>query len=134
MYRDISWTLIILCKSLALVITPETGHVTSQFNVVFDDEFSTVPFMREGIIPPNWTDLVQRRSQSGAIENIDLEDTWFTPDLEEYPRETPTHMPIDVPYNNRNILTSLLSLPQVQESPSIEGVSVSEVIKFPDSE
>ena len=49
--------------------------------------------MREVTIPPNWTDIVQHSSQSGAPENIDLKDTWLTPDLEESPRETPNHVP-----------------------------------------
>ena len=49
-------------KSVALVLNPETGNVSPQFHVVFDDEFSTIPFMREGTISPNWTDIVQRRS------------------------------------------------------------------------
>ena len=45
--------------SVALVLKSATGHFSTNFHVVFDDEFSTVPFMREGKIPPNWTDLVQ---------------------------------------------------------------------------
>ena len=53
--------------------------------------------MREGTIPSNLTDRVQLRSQSGAPENIDLKDTWFTPDLEGDPSETPNHMPRVVP-------------------------------------
>ena len=32
--------------SVALVLNPETGHVSPQFNVVFYDEFSTLFFMR----------------------------------------------------------------------------------------
>ena len=103
--------------SLSLVLNPVTGHVSPQFNVVFGDEFSTVPLMRYGTIPPNWTDLVQHISQSGAQENIDLKYTWFTPYLEEYPIETPTHVPRVTP-----------------ESPVSEGASVSEVIKRPVSE
>ena len=67
---------------VALVLNQETGRVLNQFHVVFDDEFSTFPFMREGTIPPNCTYLVQHRSQSNAPENIYLSDTWFTPDLE----------------------------------------------------
>ena len=35
---------------VSLILNPETGYVSPQFYVVFDDEFSTVPFMREGII------------------------------------------------------------------------------------
>ena len=44
--------------SVALVLNPATGHVSPQFHVVFDDEFSIVPFMRECKIIPNWKDLV----------------------------------------------------------------------------
>ena len=68
--------------SVALVLNPETGHVSTQFHVVFDDEISTVLFMREITISPNWKDLVQCSSQSGAPDNIDLKDSWFTPYLE----------------------------------------------------
>ena len=32
--------------SVALVLNPATGNVSHQFNVVFDDEFYTVTFMR----------------------------------------------------------------------------------------
>ena len=66
-----------------MVLNPETGHVSPKFHMVFDDEFNTVPFMREGTITLNWTDLVQHSSQSDAPENIDLRDNWFTPDIEE---------------------------------------------------
>ena len=65
----------IYAESVSLVLNSETGHVSTQFHVVFDDEFFTVPFMREGIIPPNLTDLVQHSSQISAPDNIDLTDT-----------------------------------------------------------
>ena len=55
--------------------------------------FYAVPFMREGTIPLNWTDFVQRISESGAPDNNDLKDTWFTPDIEEDPRENLTQVP-----------------------------------------
>ena len=50
--------------------------------MVFYDEFSTFSFMREFKITPNWTDLVKHISQSDEMDNIDLKDTWFTPDLD----------------------------------------------------
>ena len=65
-------------------------------------------------------------------ENIDLRDTWFASDLEEYPRETPTHVLSVVSENNINMLTLLHSIPHVQEIPIIEGAPVSEVIERPD--
>ena len=49
--------------------------------------------MREGTIPPNWTDFLQLRSESGAPDDNYPKDTWFTPDIEEYPRENLTQVP-----------------------------------------
>ena len=70
--------------------------------------------MREGTIPPNLTDLVQRISKRGAPNNIDLKDTWFTPDLNEYPIETQSHEPSVAPGNNINMLTLSHYGPYVQ--------------------
>ena len=68
--------------STALLLSPDTGHVSPKFHVVFDDDFSRVPFMREGAIPQILIDLVQRRSQSGTTDNNDLKDTLFIPYLQ----------------------------------------------------
>ena len=67
--------------SVDLVLNPETGHFSPQFHVVFDYELYTVPFMREGTIPPNCKNIVQRISKIISPYNIDLKDTWFTPDV-----------------------------------------------------
>ena len=75
--------------------------------MVFDYEFSTVTFMREGTITQNWTYLVQGISQIGATDNIDLKDTLLNPNLEEYPRYTPSDEPSVSP-NNNNIMLMLL--------------------------
>lgn len=45
--------------SVALVFNPRTGRVSPQYHVVFDDTFSTVPYMDAGTVPPNWPDLVK---------------------------------------------------------------------------
>ena len=99
------------------------------YHVVFDDEFYTVPFMREGTIPQNWTYFMQRRSQSGAPDNIDLQDTWFNPDLEEYPRKNPINKPSTATENNNNTLMSLKYVLHAQQSTSSKGVPVSIVIE-----
>ena len=78
--------------SVALGQNPATSQVSPQFNVVFDDKFSTVLFMREDTLPPNCTYLVQQSTQSGTPDNIDLEDAWFIPDIEEDLSETKTHV------------------------------------------
>ena len=38
--------------SVALVLNPKTGHVSLQYHVVFDDNFTTVQHMRDGNLPP----------------------------------------------------------------------------------
>ncbi len=49
--------------SVALVYNPSTGHVSPQYHVVFDDDFTMVPYMEDGMIPPNWLDLVHSSSK-----------------------------------------------------------------------
>jgi hypothetical protein len=45
--------------SVALILNPTTGHVSPQYHIVFDDKFSTVSFMNDNQILPNWADLVE---------------------------------------------------------------------------
>ena len=63
--------------SVALVLNPTTGHVSPQFHVVFDDTFSTVPYMREGTVPPHWAELVRNSSEIATDESFDLSKIWF---------------------------------------------------------
>ena len=49
--------------SVALVLNPKTGLVSPQFHVVFDDNFETVPHLRSGTVPENWSHLVQNNKQ-----------------------------------------------------------------------
>ena len=44
--------------SVAMVLNPSTLHVSPQYHVVFDDNFSTVSSMVNGEVPENWLDLV----------------------------------------------------------------------------
>ena len=63
-------------SSVALVLNPRTLHVSPQFHLVFDDEFSTVPFLSNGEIPPHWSDLVSRSAQLVTSEEFDLATSW----------------------------------------------------------
>ena len=62
--------------SVALVLNPRTLHVSPQYHIVFDDEFSTVPFMDNGEIPAFWSDLVQRSTEDSTDAAFDLATTW----------------------------------------------------------
>ena len=61
--------------SVSLVLNPKTLHVSPQFHVVFDDSFSTVPYLSSHDIPPNWAELV-RKSERTTEENYDLAKMW----------------------------------------------------------
>ena len=68
-------------SSVALVFNPCTGHVSPQYHVAFDKDFSTVPHMRSGTVPKNWADLVKRSSECVTEEKFNPDDTWFRQDL-----------------------------------------------------
>ena len=65
--------------NVALVLNPTTGHCSPQFHVVFDDEFTTVPFMREGTVPPNWRQLLNESTELATEESFNLAKTWNIP-------------------------------------------------------
>ena len=65
----------------------------------------------EVTIPQKWTDLVLCSSQIIALDNIYPKYTWFTPDIEEYHRETPSHDLSVAQYNNINALIASQSVP-----------------------
>ena len=71
--------------SVALVWNPNTGRVSPQYHVVFDDDFSTVPYMEAGIIPTNWEDLVKYSSERATTKDVTLTDTCLNgpPDMGE---------------------------------------------------
>jgi hypothetical protein len=45
-------------STVALILNPRTGHVSPQFRVVFEDDFTTVQYLRTTTVPPHWADLV----------------------------------------------------------------------------
>eukprot|EP00957_Ditylum_brightwellii_P114982 8769693-Ditylum_brightwellii.AAC.1 len=48
--------------NVALVLNLQTGHVSPQYHVVFDNEFTTVPYLHSSEAPPNWADIVTKHS------------------------------------------------------------------------
>jgi hypothetical protein len=69
---------------VALVLNPRTGHVLPQFHVLFDDLFTTVPYMNKNKIPPNWADLVKKSSGHliNKIHDVPVAKTWLLPNIE----------------------------------------------------
>ena len=63
--------------SVALVLNPNTGLISPQFHVVFDDNFSTIPYLRSGTVPDNWKQLVDNSREKSVEGFYDVTKTWF---------------------------------------------------------
>ena len=63
-------------RSVALVFNSITGLVSPQFHVVFDDSFSTIPYMNAGTTTPKWADLVMHYSELSTDEAFELAENW----------------------------------------------------------
>jgi len=69
-------------SNVALILNPRTGHVSPQFHIVFNDDFTTVPYLRTGTVPPHWADLV-RSSATIQMYTEKQIGTWQSiPDME----------------------------------------------------
>jgi hypothetical protein len=63
--------------SVALVYNPSTGHGSPQYHVVIDNDFTTVPYMEAGAIPPHWSDLLQSLSELASKQAFNLAQAWL---------------------------------------------------------
>ena len=67
--------------NVALVFNPRTGRVSPAYHVVFDDGFTTVPYMKAAKLPPNWEDLVKNSAEIATIEKYELADEWIKEEI-----------------------------------------------------
>ena len=72
-------------RKVALVLNPFTGHVSPQYHVTFDDDFTTLPFVRQGVEPPHWSRLFNKSSYKATDSPFEATEHWTSPGL------TPTH-------------------------------------------
>ena len=64
--------------TVALVLNPNTLHVSPQYHVVFDDEFTMVNSLRNGELPNKWLQLVTSSSELVMDQDFELSQTWAT--------------------------------------------------------
>eukprot|EP00957_Ditylum_brightwellii_P197119 15017869-Ditylum_brightwellii.AAC.1 len=58
--------------NVVLVLNLQTGYVSLQYHVVFDDEFSTAPYLQSSEPPPNWIDLVQTHTECATEGSFNM--------------------------------------------------------------
>ena len=92
---------IVHANSVALVLNPNTGHVSPQFNCVFYGHFTTVLHMNNVTVPSNWDDSVERSSEEILPERFSVRNIWLT----QY--QPQTHIPNVQKYLDRQPLDGL---------------------------
>ena len=80
--------------SVSLVLNLRTGYVNPQVYVVFDIEFSTVPYLSGSDTPPNWSELVKHSSEHVIDNEEELATNWL------YPQEKFNNLPLKIPEAN----------------------------------
>ena len=65
--------------SVALVLHLRTGLVSPQYHVVFDDDFSTVPYLLSTSEPPNWLALLRHSSERTTTDKQLKSREWLYP-------------------------------------------------------
>ncbi len=46
-------------ENVLMILNPNTGHISPQFHVVYDDDFTMVQYLRTATVPPHLAALVQ---------------------------------------------------------------------------
>jgi hypothetical protein len=65
--------------SEVIVLHLQTGHVSPQYHLVFEDDFCTVENLRLGTVPTNWDELNRYQRESATEENYRLANAWTYP-------------------------------------------------------
>ena len=84
--------------SVVLVLNPNTSHVSPQFHYVFDDQFTTVSHMTNGMVTSNWADLVVHIYKTILTDRFPVYNTWITQN------QPPNHIPNFQKYLDRQRL------------------------------
>ena len=83
--------------NVALVLNLRTGHISPQYHVVFDDEFSTVAYLENDNAPPNWKLLCESSREDVTDGEYKLAETWFESEHTERDSNAFQRQPINVP-------------------------------------
>ena len=78
--------------TVALVLNLASGLVSPQYHVVFDDKFSTVPYLASATPPSNWEELCKDSSEHASEEQQKVHREWLYP-VEDIGSPAPTLLP-----------------------------------------
>ena len=96
-------------------MNPKTGLVSPQFNLVFDDNFETVPHLRAGTVPENWSDLVTNSREKSTEGVYDITKTWFDGEVDITADSPATSIPLDAMQHT----SAAIQQPAVKQQPLV---------------
>ncbi len=70
-------------SNVALVLNPRTGHILPQFHVVFDDNFTTVEYIRKLTVPLHWAELVCSSAEIQIYSEHQVSTWQLLPDIDK---------------------------------------------------
>ena len=74
-------------SNVTLILNPHTVYVLPQFHVVYDDDFTTVPYLWTAATPPHWAELVHAFSTIALYTECKV-GTWQSiPELDVDPND-----------------------------------------------
>lgn len=62
--------------NVSLILNLRTGHVSPQFHVIFDDDFTTVDALANDSEQDNWVFLCKTQAELDAAHDVDNDETW----------------------------------------------------------
>ena len=57
---------------------PTNGRVSPQYNVVFNDNFTTFSYTEAGTLQPNWQELIKHSPEKATTDDVFKADTWLS--------------------------------------------------------
>ena len=120
--------------SVALVLNLRTGHVSPQFHVIFDDDFTTIDYLASSTAPPNWDDLFKTFSELATDEQFDLAERWktdstlptFTPEIPLCSLPDPPREQLHDPPREPSDLAPVTNSPETESPPTLTVPTSSE--------
>ena len=117
---DLRWTL--ACPRLQCCLGFESKDwpgLPSVPCVFFDDDFTTVPHLRKGIVPGNQEKLVENSWEKSTDEFFDLTKTWMEPEADEAAGKIPPVVDIS---EDDTVRTSNVNGGGAQRAPSGDSI------------
>jgi hypothetical protein len=123
--------------NVALIFNPRTGHVSPQFHGVFDDDFTTVPYLHSSQVPPFWADLVCASTKLHVYTKRQV-DTWqslpeLTLEISDFTSEQTEIPNVELGTStNKAPASSLEGSEGVLDASTSEHTSMLQVVSFQD--